>query len=453
VNIKELPGPESEEMGSRAAARPIQADLLYRIGLLLDARYPAAPPDSRAHELLEMAVAMYERQALGANPSAPALLRLGIIYSKRGYLKQGQAHLIQSLQSSHDHAELCLLLSYIYDATASPRQQSPADLAHLRQMDSWLTAYVLPDYYWRVGADEQAALAEADWQQRQTHLGVAAALIGLVYTLLTLTGLAIILWALVITKPALRPAALPLRVPWQVLDVAEAVLLLVFLILVVAGAGGALLSAVPTIGESEVATALVRAGTYLLYLGIPILVALWRTRSRGRQAWRLLGFRARRPLTAIATGLAGYAVLIGGAGLALLALKLLGVSPEAPPNSQPTPTEMISSTSSPAALAIYFALIVIVAPILEEILFRGFIYPGLRRTLAPFAAVVLTAALFATIHAIQPSSAPEQVMAIAAIGVLLAILYERSRSLLPCIAAHSLNNCLVFCLVAAQAVF
>jgi hypothetical protein len=81
---------------------------------------------------------------------------------------------------------------------------------------------------------------------------------------------------------------------------------------------------------------------------------------------------------------------------------------------------------------------VVVAPIVEELLFRGLLYGTLRRWLAPAPAALLSAAVFAVAHGYG-------VVGFAAVftsGVLWAVAYERTRSLLPSILAHAAGNLL-----------
>jgi membrane protease YdiL (CAAX protease family) len=79
-----------------------------------------------------------------------------------------------------------------------------------------------------------------------------------------------------------------------------------------------------------------------------------------------------------------------------------------------------------------------VAPMVEEILFRGLLYGWLRGRLGVAAAVVLSAFLFALVHGI-----PMLMPAIAVQGVLLALLYERSGSLWPAIVMHGTFNAIM----------
>ena len=86
-------------------------------------------------------------------------------------------------------------------------------------------------------------------------------------------------------------------------------------------------------------------------------------------------------------------------------------------------------------------IIIVVAPIFEEIFFRGFLYRILRGRLGLWPALVIGGSLFGAVHA--TSGGPLAVALIAPLGFLLCLIYERSGSLYPCIALHALNNGLV----------
>jgi uncharacterized protein len=78
---------------------------------------------------------------------------------------------------------------------------------------------------------------------------------------------------------------------------------------------------------------------------------------------------------------------------------------------------------------------VFVAPFCEEIFFRGFIFMGLRSAMPVGVAIVASAFLFAVAHADLGSFA-----VLFIIGIVLAFIRWRTRSLWPGIFLHMLNN-------------
>jgi hypothetical protein len=96
-----------------------------------------------------------------------------------------------------------------------------------------------------------------------------------------------------------------------------------------------------------------------------------------------------------------------------------------------------SSTASvpPAVVGVTFTLLV--APIAEEALMRGLMYPLLRRFMPPVPAVVLVTLCFAGLH-----GNVRQSIATIGLGLLLALVYEHTRRLWPVVALHALFNVL-----------
>ncbi|GIW70662.1 MAG: hypothetical protein KatS3mg102_0204 [Planctomycetota bacterium] len=85
-------------------------------------------------------------------------------------------------------------------------------------------------------------------------------------------------------------------------------------------------------------------------------------------------------------------------------------------------------------LVLVAAIACVLAPLAEEVLFRGLLYLPLRARLGRTGAIVASAALFAAVHP------PVDMPAVFALGVALALAYERAGSLWAPIAAHAANN-------------
>jgi hypothetical protein len=75
------------------------------------------------------------------------------------------------------------------------------------------------------------------------------------------------------------------------------------------------------------------------------------------------------------------------------------------------------------------------APVCEELYFRGFVYPVLRCRFGVPAAVLITSCLFAAIHFDLV-----RFLFLALLGAFLTMVCEKTRSLIPAIAAHSAYN-------------
>jgi membrane protease YdiL (CAAX protease family) len=93
----------------------------------------------------------------------------------------------------------------------------------------------------------------------------------------------------------------------------------------------------------------------------------------------------------------------------------------------------------PAAVAVTLIATVLLAPIFEEVIFRGLLYGSLRARLGVWPAVVLSAAVFALAHGYGATGFVSVFLS----GALWAWTYERTRSLVPVIIAHMANNAAV----------
>jgi membrane protease YdiL (CAAX protease family) len=95
------------------------------------------------------------------------------------------------------------------------------------------------------------------------------------------------------------------------------------------------------------------------------------------------------------------------------------------------------SVGAPMHDAGLFVWVVLAAPVFEEFVFRGLLFQGLRRSVAPWLAVVVSAALFTAVHPAL-SALPVFVLGIAA-----ALSFRRTGLLQTSIAAHVVYNFIV----------
>jgi membrane protease YdiL (CAAX protease family) len=89
------------------------------------------------------------------------------------------------------------------------------------------------------------------------------------------------------------------------------------------------------------------------------------------------------------------------------------------------------------AIPVQILLIVIAAPISEEIAFRGMLFGGLREKLPRLVAALIAGVVFGGLHALTGVSA---VPPLIVFGFVLSLLYEKTGSIVPGIVLHMLNN-------------
>lgn len=85
-----------------------------------------------------------------------------------------------------------------------------------------------------------------------------------------------------------------------------------------------------------------------------------------------------------------------------------------------------------------FLKVAVVAPVVEELIFRGLILHGFRKNYSGFTAVVMSALLFALFH-LNPWQFPATFL----LGLLLGWIMLRTNSIILAIIGHSINNILV----------
>ncbi len=91
-------------------------------------------------------------------------------------------------------------------------------------------------------------------------------------------------------------------------------------------------------------------------------------------------------------------------------------------------------------------LIIVVAPLTEEVFFRGFMFTGMRRSLPFLAAAAIPSVIWGLFHYTGPDSWGV-VVQLAIFGLWLSWLYERTGSIWPTIAVHAVNNAIAFAIL------
>ena len=112
-----------------------------------------------------------------------------------------------------------------------------------------------------------------------------------------------------------------------------------------------------------------------------------------------------------------------------------------PPAGRPRPHRL------PRVAGIVAAAVAVLAPLWEEVLFRGLLLRSLHRRLGAAPAVLLSSAAFGALHA-QPGRGIALVLVTGALGVALALVTLRAGRLGPAIATHAAYNATTVLLVA-----
>jgi membrane protease YdiL (CAAX protease family) len=168
---------------------------------------------------------------------------------------------------------------------------------------------------------------------------------------------------------------------------------------------------------------------YLVTIGLMVFMV----RSHGAAFWRAIRWNwpAARWLGYMAAG-AVLALLVQGASVLL-------------PIPKSLPIEHYFRDASGAWLMAGFG--VSLAPLMEELFFRGFLYPVVARKTGVAAAVVITGVAFAAIHAPQLGLAWAPLLLILLVGLVLTGIRARSLSVAASFLTHVGYNGMLFSLL------
>lgn len=112
-------------------------------------------------------------------------------------------------------------------------------------------------------------------------------------------------------------------------------------------------------------------------------------------------------------------------------------------NADQAQNNALTYGSSGVGLWLSFAAAVIVAPVVEELYFRGLILPVLMRRFGTLFAIFLTSLLFALLH-----FQPNVVIYTFILAIILAVVRLRLKSVIPSMLLHALNNLIAFSIIA-----
>lgn len=172
----------------------------------------------------------------------------------------------------------------------------------------------------------------------------------------------------------------------------------------------------------------------LLMLG---LIALW-LRIRRRLPWSDLGLRKGSSANWFWIGLRQGVLLF--IGVTIISVLLVPLYPfEIKPQAV---TEIFSDASTWQQMLLIISMVSVLAPVSEELYFRGFLYPALKKRIGRIPAVIIANSFFGILHFDLLRFIP-----ITLGGIWLTFLYERTGTIYTPIIAHAVWNGLMIGLV------
>jgi membrane protease YdiL (CAAX protease family) len=137
----------------------------------------------------------------------------------------------------------------------------------------------------------------------------------------------------------------------------------------------------------------------------------------------------------------------GWAALGMLTFYLLVAvySVVVQPDAEQTVAQDLGADQGTFGLIAAGFMVVCVAPVAEEFFFRGFFYRALRSRWSPLGAAAIDGLLFGVIH--YDFTGADALLILPPLGILgfiFCLVYERTGSIYPTIAMHSLNNAIAY---------
>jgi len=242
--------------------------------------------------------------------------------------------------------------------------------------------------------------------------------------------------AFVPAAPAPKAGENPVWNGWDVLQIAGLTLATLFLVqlLIVLGARQ---FAYPHESWLEVAQkpALALLAELMTYVAVALYMILLVEGKYHSRFWQAIRWNW--------PGVAGVSLL--GVGVLMLGFDLLG---RFLPMPKETPFDQFFARPSDAYLTVAFA--VSLGPLMEELFFRGFLYPVLARRLGVVWGIILTALPFGLIHMAQYGYAWGAVLIIFLVGVVLTAVRAKTKSVASSFLAHVGYNGTLMVLAALQ---
>lgn len=170
--------------------------------------------------------------------------------------------------------------------------------------------------------------------------------------------------------------------------------------------------------------------------GLVYLIAVIATYAiivrRQRGSWREIGFRAPPLVALLLTPVIFFGQLILLAIVNVILQSIIGTfeNPQVDALTDPVGFSWLN-------FGLVFLVGAIIAPIVEEMLFRGLLYQWLRNHTGAVGAILLSGAIFSVVHVY-----PVILLPLFVVGVVLAAVFEWTRSLWITITLHFFQNAL-----------
>lgn len=236
------------------------------------------------------------------------------------------------------------------------------------------------------------------------------------------------------------------RVNWSPLEAVCITVAIYFASQLVVALGIGAFASLFGVNEAELASSLegtIPQFVYILFVEALTVGLLYQFMKRRKTPWAAIGF-VRPRLRDIPYALGGFVIYFVGYAFIVAAL----VEKYLPQIDTEQRQELGFDTSvAGPELVLIFMSLVILPPLIEEILVRGFLFTGLKNKLPLFSAAVVTSIVFAVAHLQWGSDAPllwSAAIDTFVLSMVLVYVRHRSGSLWPGIGIHFMKNGIAF---------
>lgn len=168
------------------------------------------------------------------------------------------------------------------------------------------------------------------------------------------------------------------------------------------------------------------------------VLVFWITKRRGLRL-SSAGLATKRLWLNVLLGFASFVLIM--IALVVLSLLITALFPKLNEEFQKNAEKILDAV--PKASPLGFAAITLAIGFYEELIFRGFLMPRLRRATGSwFLAVVLTTVIFALLH--LQDQVPAALLAISGLSLVFSVITIWRHSIIPAVIAHALWNLFMF---------
>ncbi len=364
-------------------------------------------------------------------------LNLGILEARQGNLESAQKIWRELAEETGVRSDLAKTARVLGGLWSQPALLLP-DSAELIQanLQGWFRNTALSQLYQVQELSEALTQLQQQIQETAEDAVTKLFLVGITPYIMGLVGLGLIVFLLFQRlrqgKEALlaRYGDTPWPTPWDGYTILE--VLVVGFFLVGQFVAPLLVSAILQFFHlgNDVRSQAIRVFSSYLLVAFAAIAILWnaiRSYFPLESDW----FRFRFRSNWILWGVGGYCVAIP----IVLIISLLNQQFWQGKGGSNPLLQLVLEGKDTLALSLFFSTAAIAAPLFEELLFRGFLLPSLTRYMSVWGAIGLSSLIFAAAHL-----SISELLPLFSLGMILGIVYTRSRNLLAPMLVHALWN-------------